>query len=58
MQHRRRRNTSLNTTTILKQLPLVLTVGSGLVALLRAIDPQWQDLLIPLVRWILTRPDH
>jgi hypothetical protein len=52
MPHRKRRNSSSPLTTVARRLVLLLGVGTALVALLRAIDPQWLDLLVRLVRRI------
>lgn len=56
MRHRRRRDSWNSLTTVAQILVLLLAVGSALVALLHAINPQWLDLWVQLVQRILTRP--
>jgi hypothetical protein len=58
MQRRKRRDTSRSMAVKASQLQALLGIGLALVALLRAIDPQWQEVLGRLVQLILTRPDH
>jgi hypothetical protein len=52
MPHRKRRNSYSLLATVARRLVLLLGVGTALAALLRAIDPQWLDLLVRLARRI------
>jgi hypothetical protein len=52
MPHRKRRDSYSLLATITRRLVLLLGIGTALAALLRAIDPQWLDLLVRLVRRI------
>lgn len=58
MRRRKQRPSWDRLTTMGRLLLLLLTIGTALVALLRAIDPQWLDLWVRLVQRVLTRQDN
>jgi hypothetical protein len=58
MPHRKRRDSPTLLHTVARRLLVLLSIGSALVALLRAIDPNWVALLAQLARRLLTRSDN